>query len=82
MAIITLTRQSGSMGDEIGMLIARRLGYTFYDRKEIERRIIKKGLSAEELKKWDAEHRELLDKIAPEEFEIRHYAAMTVLKKN
>lgn len=43
MAIVTLTRQSGSYGDEIGMLIARRLGYTFYDKHEIERRIIAKG---------------------------------------
>ena len=43
MAIITLTRQPGSMGDEIGMLVARRLGYVYYDKKEIEKRIIAKG---------------------------------------
>ena len=48
MAIVTLTRQAGSFGDEIGMLIARRLGYTFYDKHEIERRIIAKGLPKEE----------------------------------
>jgi hypothetical protein len=39
------------------------------------------SLSAEEIAKWDKEHRELLDKIAPEQFEIKHYGAITVLKK-
>ena len=39
------------------------------------------SLSPKELAKWDAEHRALLDRIAPEEFEVLHYAALAVLKK-
>ena len=39
------------------------------------------SLSPQELERWDKEHRELLDKIAPEQFEILHYAAITVLRK-
>ena len=39
------------------------------------------SLSEEELTKWDSEHRTLLDRIAPGEFEVLHYAALTVLKK-
>lgn len=39
------------------------------------------SLNPEELVKWDKEHRELLDRIAPEEFEVLHYAALAVLKK-
>jgi len=39
------------------------------------------SLSEEELVKWDTEHRELLERIAPEQFEVLHYAALTVLKK-
>ncbi len=39
------------------------------------------SLSGEELAAWDAEHRELLNKIAPESFEVLHYAALAVLKK-
>ena len=39
------------------------------------------SLSGEQLAKWDAEHRELLEKIAPESFEVLHYAALAVLKK-
>lgn len=39
------------------------------------------SLSGEELASWDEEHRKLLDQIAPEQFEIKHYAAITVLRK-
>lgn len=39
------------------------------------------SLSEDELMKWDKEHRKLLDEIAPEEFEVLHYAALAVLKK-
>lgn len=38
------------------------------------------SLSEAELKHWDSEHREMLSKIAPEEFEILHYAALAELK--
>ena len=39
------------------------------------------SLSEEELRSWDAEHRKLLDDIAPEQFNVLHYAALTVLVK-
>ncbi len=39
------------------------------------------SLSSEELAKWDNEHRQLLEKIAPEQFEVLHYAALAVLRK-
>lgn len=39
------------------------------------------SLSEEELARWDKEHRELLDEIAPEQFEVLHYAALAVLRK-
>ena len=39
------------------------------------------SLNPEELAKWDAEHRAMLDQIAPEQFEILHYGAITVLQK-
>lgn len=39
------------------------------------------SLTEEELVKWDIEHRELLERIAPEQFEVLHYAALAVLKK-
>ena len=39
------------------------------------------SLTEEELDRWDAEHRELLDRVAPERFEVLHYAALTQLRK-
>lgn len=42
---------------------------------------VEASLSASELSKWDAEHKELLERIAPEHFEVLHYAALAVLTK-
>ena len=39
------------------------------------------SLSAEELAKWDIEHRQMLEDLAPDKFEVLHYAAITILTK-
>lgn len=39
------------------------------------------SLHADELARWEAEHKELLKKTAPPSFEILHYAALAVLRK-
>ena len=39
------------------------------------------SLSEEDLAKWDIEHRELMDRIAPESFDVLHYSALALLKK-
>lgn len=39
------------------------------------------SLSEAELAKWDEEHRKLLDKIAPDKFDILHYAAYAILER-
>lgn len=39
------------------------------------------SLSEEDLAEWDKEHRKLLDIIAPEHFDVLHYAALAILKK-
>lgn len=39
------------------------------------------SLNDEELGRWDDEHRALLQRIAPERFEVLHYAALAVLRK-
>ena len=80
MAIITLTRQSGSMGDEIGMLIARRLGYTFYSRKEIEQHIIEKGFTKEELKKYDERKPNFFDRFSKLRDQYLNYLSMVILE--
>jgi SAM-dependent methyltransferase len=39
------------------------------------------SLTGEELVKWDEEHRGLLERIAPDKFEVHHYAALAELRK-
>ena len=39
------------------------------------------SLSEEDLAKWDIEHREIMNRIAPESFDVLHYAALALLKK-
>ena len=39
------------------------------------------SLSESEIASWEKEHMELLESIAPEEFDILHYAAIAELKK-
>lgn len=38
------------------------------------------SLTEEQLQAWEKEHRELLDKTAPEQFEVLHYAALAELR--
>lgn len=38
------------------------------------------SLSEDELQEWETEHKRLLSEIAPEEFDVKHYAALAELK--
>lgn len=38
------------------------------------------SLSEDEIMQWEREHRKLLDEIAPEEFDVKHYAAIAELR--
>ncbi len=80
MAILTFTRQAGSLGDEVGMLVARRLGYTFFDRKEIEKRIIEKGFPAEKFHKYDERKPRFFDNFARDRDEYLNYLSNVVLE--
>ena len=53
MAIITVSRQLGSYGDELCSQIASILGYRLVERKDIERRIVRSGFPKEKLSKFD-----------------------------
>ncbi len=53
MAVITIARQVASLGDEIALAAAQRLGYTFIDRKKIESRIIELGFPEDKIKRYD-----------------------------
>ena len=52
-----------------------------YQRQSI-RKYKTKPVEQEKIEELEKEHRKLLLETVPEEFEIQHYAAMTVLRKN
>ncbi len=53
MAIITISRETGSLGDEITKNVAQKLNYTLATKRDIEKRILTLGFSEELLKKFD-----------------------------
>lgn len=53
MAIIAISRQVAALVDEIAAAAAKKLGYTFITRKQIENRIVELGFPKEKLQKYD-----------------------------
>ena len=53
MAIITISRQIASFGDEVATELSKRLGYSFVNRKMLEADLLKHGISEEKLSKYD-----------------------------
>ncbi|MBP5444201.1 MAG: cytidylate kinase-like family protein [Treponema sp.] len=53
MAVIAISRQVASLGDEIAGAVAKKLGYKFIDRKQIESRIVELGFPKSKLSRYD-----------------------------
>lgn len=53
MAIITISRQIASFGDEVATALAKELGYAFVNRKMLEDDLLKHGLTEDKLHKYD-----------------------------
>lgn len=53
MAIITISREIASFGDEIATAVAKKMGYSFVNRKMLENDLLRFGLTEEKLKKYD-----------------------------
>ncbi len=53
MAIITISRQIASLGDEVAAELSRLLGYTFINRDMLEEDLVKHGITKDKLRKYD-----------------------------
>ena len=53
MAIITISRQAGSLGDEIAREVARTLGYDFIEKVQISEILSRLGFSTSEIDRLD-----------------------------
>ena len=80
MAIITISRQVAALGDEISSALAKELGYTFIDRKMIEKRIIELGFPAEKMKKYDERKPGFFASLAKDRDEYLDYLQTAVLE--
>ncbi len=80
MAIIAISRQVAALGDEVATELAKKLGYTFIDRKEIEKRIIDLGFPVEKLEKYDEKKPGFFASLAKDRDEYLDYLQTAVLE--
>ncbi len=80
MAIIAISRQVAALGDEVAQELAKKLGYTFIDRKEIEKRIIDLGFAEEKLEKYDEKKPGFFASLAKDRDEYLDYLQTAVLE--
>ena len=53
MAIITVSREAGSLGTEIAQAVAEKLDYQYLDREKMEKALVDRGVSLPEVEKFD-----------------------------
>jgi cytidylate kinase len=80
MAVITISRQVAALGDEIATALAKELGYTFIDRKMIEKRILELGFPEEKMKKYDERKPGFFASLAKDRDEYLDYLQTAVLE--
>lgn len=80
MAVITISRQVAALGDEVAQELAKKIGYKFINRKEIEKRIVELGFPAEKLKKYDEKKPGFFASLVKDRDEYLHYLQTAVLE--
>ncbi len=80
MAILTVSRQIASFGDEICKSIASHLGYKFVSRTDIEKRILDLGFSKSKLKKFDEKKPGFLSSLSSDRDEYLDYLQLAILE--
>ncbi len=80
MAIIAISRQVAALGDEVAKELAKKLGYKFVDRKEIEKKIIELGFAEEKLEKYDEKKPGFFASLAKDRDEYLDYLQTAVLE--
>lgn len=80
MAVITIARQVAALGDEVASLVAKKLGYKFVGRKEIERKIVELGFPESKLGKYDERKPGFFASLAKDCDEYMDYLSTAVLE--
>ena len=80
MAVITISRQVAALGDEVAGELAKRLGYKFITRKEIEKRIVELGFSENKMPKYDERKPGFFASLTKDRDEYLNYAQFAILE--
>lgn len=80
MAIITISREVAALGDEVADAVAKKLGYKFVGRKEIERRIVDLGFPEDKLHKYDERKPGFFASLAKDRDEYMDYLSTAVIE--
>ena len=80
MAVITISRQVAALGDEVAGELAKRLGYKFITRKEIEKRIVELGFPENKMPKFDERKPGFFASLTKDRDEYLNYAQYAILE--
>lgn len=80
MAIITISRQVATLGDEIATTVAQKMGYSFINRQTIEQKIIDLGFPQDKLKKYDEKKPGFFASLTKDRDEYLDYLQTAVLE--
>lgn len=80
MAILTISRQIASLGDEICAAVAEKMGYRFFGRKDIEERVVKLGFPREKLRKFDERRPGFFASLSKDRDEYLDYLQTAILE--
>ncbi len=80
MAVITISRQVAALGDEVAGELAKRLGYKFITRKEIEKRIVELGFPESKMPKFDERKPGFFASLTKDRDEYLNYAQYAILE--
>lgn len=80
MAIIAISRQVAALGDEVATELAKKLGYKFVNRNELEKRIVDLGFPADKLKKYDEKKPGFFASLVKDRDEYLNYLQTAVLE--
>ncbi|WP_191014881.1 AAA family ATPase [Treponema zioleckii] len=79
MAIITISRQFGSKGDEICAALAKKLGYKLIDHEYIRQKILDLGFPLKKLDKFDGKNLSFFSNLSKYRDEYLYYLKTAVL---
>ena len=80
MAVIAISRQVAALGDEVATELAKKLGYRFFGRKEIEQKIIELGFPKEKMEKYDEKKPGFFSSLVRDRDEYLDYLQTAVLE--